>query len=418
MSETLPQSLASVIGQQTQTSDGADTSSASQQAFKIPSLESLIAGSASGAETSASASGDASLPEGTSAAATVPADSPPAGQSNTDVSGTQQTTAQTQAQAAEQARLRALLSSRGFDIPETHTTDDAIADLIAQQLDAAASLESSPDYVQFQQWKAQQSAQASPPATPVQPLAATAPAAQPEIPDSVILNSVNNGFITHDSATRKWVPANPAFASHADAMNARAEKQQQAKIQLSLDPEAYIQQRINEALAAAEKARASASQPQSEELKSLLDSMKQQQIQTQISQVEAWAQANSSRLFDATGNQTPFYMLYQTAYNDLTKLDPTYDQRPLERHNEVLKRIQTAEAAFRPTALVPTPVTQQQAKPQQSFLSNVAQRTGENRLSSYDGPARNSVSPQIPRGPGGVPSLSGIINGQTSLAMN
>jgi len=387
MSETTPQSLASVISDQGIPVVGDINASmpASSPAPKMPSLEQII--SSGNADLGTSGSGDASLPLGSTAA---PAALPAAGQSS----------------PSQEQALRALLTSRGFEVPQDYATDDAIADLLVQQLDAASSFEESDDYKKYLNWQSQQAIPQTFEVTA--PVTTVAPPAQ--INESLILNAVSNGYITFDAKENKWGPAHPSFAEHADAMNAREKQQQQIKIQLATDPEGYIQKRIEEALAA-HKAPV-ADSPQSAELKKVLDGLKQQQVQSQVSQIESWAMDNSSKLYDAAKQQTPFYGFYQSLYGDLTELDPTYDQRPLERHNEILRRMQVAEQAFRPSA----PPAAEVAPPKpQSFLASVAQRTGSNRLSEYDGPARNSVSPQIPKGPGGMPSLAGIINGQTAL---
>lgn len=415
MSETSPQSLASIVNQQG-ASAGGDSAANSQApaAPAMPSLSALVANL-----PDSSASGDVSPSSQpnrpTSAAPTgQTAFTPQSGQSPLD----QASQAQQAQQAQDQARLRALLTARGFDVPETYATDDAIADLIAQQLDAAAVAENqfqqSPEYQQFVQWKAKQT---QPTATI--PAPAPAPALQEQqIPADAILSAIANRFLTQD-ADGKWVAAHPSFAKHAEQYNATVQRQQQMKAELAVDPEAYIQRRIKEALEVHKTA------APTDEIKQLLDSVKQQQIQSQVSQIEAWGSANASKLYDAQGKPTPYYGLYEQFYTDLTKADPTFEQRPLERHNEILKRMQKIESAFLPTALagIPAPAAGQQAgaaqsQPQSTFLDGASRRNGVNRLSDYAGPARNSVAPQIPRGKSGMPSLNGIIAAQTSIGDN
>jgi len=220
--------------------------------------------------------------------------------------------------------------------------------------------------------------------------------------------------VTFDAATKKWVPAYSQFAAHADAINSRAEKMQQTKINLATDPQDFIRQQIQEAV--------NSLKPQSEvnELKQVLEEIKQERVNAQWAQVDQWVEQNRSKLFTTDNKPTPYNSLYSQFESAITSADPSFANRPLERHNEVLKRIAIAEQAFRPA---------QQASPQQgqanpaapaqrSFLDGAARRNGTNRLSEYTGPANNAVPPQVPLGPGGLPSLGGIINQMTSLTTN
>lgn len=396
MSETAPQSLASVIDQQAPPEAG--TSSPAPQ--KMPSLEAIIASPPANASADPSVSGDASPPSRLSA----------------DASPVQQTpsTAGQVASAAEQSRLRALLTQRGFEIAETYATDDAIADLIAQQIDAANATQEPEGYQDFLKWKAQQTAQSAQSAVQQSPATPAAPAA-PQVSPSEVLSAVSSGFVTYDPAAKKWVATHPTFNAHAEAMISQEEKQRQIKISLATDPEGFIAQQVEARVKAALES-LQTQQPTSE-IKEVLATLKQQQVQAQTAQIESWATTNASKLYDAAGNQTPYYGFYQTLYTDLTKADPSFDQRPLERHNEIVRRMTAAEQAFRsvqpaaPAVPAPAPVPQ---KPQ-SFMQGVANRNGHNRLSDYSGPARNPVAPQIPKGAGGAPSLNGIISSMTSI---
>lgn len=393
MSETAPQSLASVIDQQAPPETG--TSSPAPQ--KMPSLEAIIASSPATVQADPSVSGDASPPSRLSA----------------DASPAQQTpsTAGQVASAAEQSRLRALLTQRGFDIDETYATDDAIADLIAQQIDASNATQEPEGYQDFLKWKAQQAAQ---PAVQQAPATPAAPAA-PQVSPSEVLSAVSSGFVTYDPTAKKWTATHPTFNAHAEAMTSHEEKQRQIKISLATDPEGFIAQQVEARVKAALESLQT--QQPNNEIKEVLATLKQQQVQAQTAQIESWATMNASKLYDAAGNQTPYYGFYQTLYTDLTKADPTFDQRPLERHNEIVRRMTAAEQAFRsvqpaaPAVPAPAPVPQ---KPQ-SFMQGVANRNGHNRLSDYSGPARNPVAPQIPKGAGGAPSLNGIISSMTSI---
>ena len=369
----------------------------------IPSLQQAI--------DSTSGSGGsviAPLPVGTSAA--------PAVDSATTAGATPTAPVAETSQQQQQAILRQLLTQRGFNIPSEFSNDDQIADLIAAQLDSASTIESSPEFQQFKAWQAQQ-AQSNAAGTPAPAVQSNpAPTAKTEeIPESKILSAITDGYVTFDAATKKWVPTYEQFAAHANAINSRAEKTQQTKINLATDPQDFIRQQIQDAV--------NSLNPKSEvsELKQVLEEIKQERVNAQWAQVDQWIETNRSKLFAADNKPTPYGNLYVQFESAITSADPSFANRPLERHNEVLKRIAIAEQAFRPA---------QQASPQQgqatpaapaqrpSFLDGAARRNGTNRLSEYTGPANNAVSPQVPLGPGGLPSLNGIITQMTSLGTN
>ncbi len=418
MSESSPQSLASAINQSAPELPDAITggtgtvpTAPGRAAPKIPSLASLI-------DTNASGSGDAPLAAGTSTGQQPTPPAPAAGPSSAPATATATATASPAPATAEseheQARLRSLLIQRGFEIPEDYATDDSIADLIAAQLDANAAREQSDEYKAFIKWQQDQQTAASA-ATTAQSAPKT-PEKPVEIPESAILSAVSGGYVHYDGEKKQWVAAHPTFTSHADAMNARDARAQQIKVALATDPEGYIQQQVEARVKALLANQTQETQAPASELKQVLEQFKQQQIQAQVSQIESWATENASRLYDATGSKTPFYLLYENIYTDLNKIDPTFDQRPLERHNEILRRVTAAEKAFR--AQQPAPAPQQPAKPQTFLEGAAARRNGTNRLSEYAGPARNTVAPQIPKGGMGVPSLGGIIHQMTTLAEN
>lgn len=320
-------------------------------------------------------------------------------------------------QQQQQAVLRQLLTQRGFDIPTQFSNDDQIADLIAAQLDSASTIESSPEFQQFKSWQAQQvqanAAGATAPAVQSNP--APTAAKTEEIPESKILSAITDGYVTFDQSSRKWIPTYAQFALHADAINSRAEQTQKTKIDLATDPQDFIRQQIQDAV--------SSLKPQSEvnELKQILEEIKQERVNAQWSQVDQWVEQNRAKLFAADNKPTPYNNLYVQFESAITSADPSFANRPLERHNEVLKRIAIAEQAFRPA---------QQASPQQgqanpatpaqrsSFLDGAARRNGTNRLSEYTGPASNAVYPQVPLGPGKLPSLQGTIDQMLALGSN
>jgi hypothetical protein len=383
MSGTAPQSLASLVD-----SAASGTPVATSPSTGIPSLSGII-------DQSASASGVAPLPVGTSAA--------PA----TDTA----TVAGQSSETQQQAVLRQLLSQRGFNVPDEFSTDDQVADLIASEIDAAVTLRESADFQQFKAWQAQQSPQA--PATKTTPAPAqTAPAA-PEISEAKILSAITDGYIAFDPTSKKWVPNYPQFATHADAVNARAEQKQQTKINLASDPQDYIQQQIDEAVKRLKP------QTEVEELKQVLQELKQERVNAQWAQVDQWIQQNHAKIYSAPNVPTPYGNLYLQFEDAVTKSDPTFDTRPLERHNEVLRRMAVAEQAFRPAQQPATP-QQQAATPaaRSSFLDGAARRSGTNRLSEYTGPASNEVPPQTPRGKNGMPSLQGTIDQMIALGSN
>ena len=404
MSESSPQSLASAISQTAPElpdaitgGTGAAPTAPGRPAPKIPSLASLI-------DESVSGSSDSPLPAGTPTRQQPAPPTAAAGPSTASSSESQQ----------EQARLRSLLTQRGFEIPEDYATDDSIADLIAAQLDATAAREQSDEYKAFIKWRQDQQIAATTAAT-AQPAPKT-PEKPAEIPESAILSAVSGGYVHYDGEKKQWAAAHPTFAAHAEAMNARDARAQQIKVALATDPEGYIQQQVEARVKEILASQTQDTQAPASELKQVLEQFKQQQIQAQVSQIEAWGNENASRLYDATGSKTPFYLLYENIYTDLNKIDPTFDQRPLERHNEILRRVTAAEKAFR--AQQPVPAPQQPAKPQTFLEGAAARRNGTNRLSEYAGPARNTVAPQIPKGGMGVPSRGGIIHQMTTLAEN
>ena len=372
----------------------------------IPSLQNAI-DSTSGTGGSVAAP----LPVGTSAAPAVDS------ATTAGVSSPAVPTAEI-SQQQQQAVLRQLLTQRGFNIPTEFSNDDQIADLIAAQLDSASTIESSPEFQQFKAWQAQQvqTNAAGTPAPAVQSNPAPTATKTEEIPESKILSAITDGYVTFDQSTKKWVPAYPQFASHANAINSRAEQTQKTKIDLATDPQDFIRQQIQDAV--------NSLKPQSEvnELKQILEEIKLERVNAQWSQVDQWVEQNRAKLFAADNKPTPYNNLYVQFESAITSADPSFASRPLERHNEVLKRIAIAEQAFRPA---------QQASPQpgngnpantpaqrSSFLDGAARRNGTNRLSEYTGPANNAVSPQVPLGPGGLPSLNGIITQMTSLGTN
>jgi len=414
MSESSPQSLASAISQSAPElpdaitgGTGAAPTAPGRPAPKIPSLESLISSNTSG-------SGDAPLAAGTSTGQQPAPTTSAADPSTASASTPAATTAESTQSQHEQARLRSLLTQRGFEIPEDYATDDSIADLIAAQLDATAAREQSDEYKAFIKW--QQDQQTAAPAAATGPSAPKTPETPAEIPESAILSAVSGGYVHYDGEKKQWVAAHPTFASHAESMNARDARAQQIKVALVTDPEGYIQQQVEARVKALLASQTQETQAPASELKQVLEQFKQQQIQAQISQIESWGNENASRLYDATGAKTPFYMLYENTYADLNKIDPTFDQRPLERHNEILRRVTAAEKAFR--VQQPATPAQQPAKPQTFLEGAAARKNGTNRLSEYAGPARNTVAPQIPKGGMGVPSLGGIIHQMTTLSEN
>jgi hypothetical protein len=388
MSGTAPQSLASLVD-----TAASGTPGAAPSGTGIPSLSGII-------DQSSGAFGVAPLPVGTSAAPATDT-APVAGQLPT------QATAPAAATPQQQAALRQLLSQRGFNVPDEFSTDDQVADLIASEIDAAVTLRESQEFQQFRAWQSQQSQ----PGTAAQTTPAPAQTA-PEITEAKILSAITDGYIAFDQNTKKWVPNYPQFTTHADAVNARSEQKQQTKINLASDPQDYIRQQIDEAVKGLKP------QSEVEELKQVLQELKQERINTQWAQVDQWISQNNAKIFSAPNVPTPYGNLYLQFEEAITKSDPSFDTRPLERHNEVLRRLAVAEQAFRPTQ---QPATQQQALPpaaRPSFLDGAARRNGTNRLSEYTGPASNAVGPQVPMGKAGTPSLSGIINQMTTLGSN
>ena len=143
----------------------------------------------------------------------------------------------------------------------------------------------------------------------------------------------------------------------------------------------------------------------------------QNSFDTRPAQVEAWVTQNAAKLYlPGSKNLAPYGQAYQTIESTIQAAKPNIS--PLERHNEVLKQLAVLEQAFRPAASAVQPVPVVPAAQKQPFLAAAGQRNGSNRLSEYTGPASNSVTPQVPRGKGGAPSLAGLIDQQTALTSN
>ena len=328
---------------------------------------------------------------------------------------------QTQATAQQQAVLRHLLSQRNFNVPETAQTDDQIADLIAAELDAAAEATRLTESAEFQafaqnrdQFLAWLNSQAQSPQNTQnsqQNPSATSPASAAnvaQIPDAALTSAIANGYVMMDPQTQKWSARFAQFSAHADAMNARAAKAAEMKAALAADPDAFIQAKVTEALATKTVGQ------ESTELKQLLEELRAERQATQQSQVNQWIEANRTRLYDQSGQFTPYAKLYQQFEEVISSAAPNIS--PLERHNKVLEKLNAAQAAFQSTLPAQGTVPAPQPVQQQSFLSGAARRNGTNRLSEYQGAASNQVKPQVPVGKGGHPSLAGLIQQMTAIS--
>lgn len=373
-----------------------------------PRLQSIIDQNVSGNVEAAAPHTQAATP--TAASAPQPAQQPP----------------QFQAQPAVSPSLRTLFESRGFTVPAGLQNDDAIAELVVQQINAADELQSSDEFRQFVEQRDrflewQQKSQESELVKPVDQASSTPAVSVSTIPQDKLLQAITAGFVLQGQ-DGKFSARHAAFQSHADALNAHAQSVMDQKAALAADPDGFIQKQVQALLANAGTSGGTTSQEVAE-LRSLLNEIKSERQSQQQAQVNAWVDSNKAKLFDPTNKLTAYGNLYTQFEQAIDAISPNLN--PLERHNQVLAKLNAAEAAFRPaqsaltqsqaqSAATPNqPATTQQ---RQSFLNNAARRDPVNRMSDYSGPASNTIPSQQPRGKGGFTSLRSII--EQSAAVN
>ena len=303
------------------------------------------------------------------------------------------------------ANLRELLVKRGLDVPEELDTDELIIDTLVNEFNTAATAFESPEYKAYLSWQEQQAAAAQKPAAA--PVVQETPAG-PEPHD--LLNAVTQGVVSFDNTAKKWTSAHPQFANYADALNERDQRANQAKISFASDPEGFIAQKIKAAVAERSPA------GEVSELKELLQQIRQERTEAaEQAKITTWENANLAKLYvPVTGEMTPYGQAYQEIESSIDKVNPKLSL--MERHNQVIRQLAIVEKYLpkaNPVETAPVAVV-----PKQSFLDAASRRNGINRLSEYTSPAANSVTPQIPTGKGGYPSLGGIINQQNSLTGN
>jgi len=301
------------------------------------------------------------------------------------------------------AGLRDLLVRRGLDVPEELNTDDLIAEALVNEFNTAATAFETPDYKAYLSWKDQQAA------------AEKAKAAQPVVPEKPtglqsqeLLNAIRQGVVSYDGEQKKWAASHPQFDSYAEAMNSQDQKANQAKISLASDPEAFVSQKIKEAISELKPA------GEVSELKELLQQIRQERTEhAEQTKITSWENANLAKLYvPVTGEMTPYGKAYQDIESEIDKVNQKLGL--LERHNQVLRQLAIVEK-YLPAAKPAVQAPPAAATPKQSFLDAASRRNGTNRLSEYSGAASNSVAPQIPKGKGGYPNLAGIIEQNTSL---
>jgi hypothetical protein len=303
------------------------------------------------------------------------------------------------------AVLRDLLVKRGLEVPEELDTDDLIAEALVNEFNTAATAFETPDYKAYLSWKDQQAvAEKAKLAQPVAPEKPAGPQSQE------LLNAIRQGIVSYDGIQKKWAASHPQFDSYAEAMNNQDQKANQAKISLASDPEAFVSQKIKEAISEMKPA------SETSELKELLQQIRQERAESaEQSKITLWENANLTKLYvPVTGEMTPYGKAYQEIESEIEKVNPRLGL--LERHNQVLRQLAIVEKylpAARQATSQPAAVA-----PKQSFLDAASRRNGTNRLSEYQGAALNSVAPQIPRGKSGFPSLAGIIEQSNSLTGN
>ena len=303
------------------------------------------------------------------------------------------------------AGLRDLLVRRGLEVPEELNTDDLIAEALVNEFNTAATAFETPDYKAYLNWKDQQAAAEKAKAAPVVPEKPTGPQSQE------LLNAIRQGVISFDGAQKKWAATHPQFDSYAEAMNSQDQKANQAKISLASDPEAFVSQKIKEAISELKPA------GEVSELKELLQQIRQERAEhAEQSKITSWENANLTKLYvPVTGEMTPYGKAYQEIESEIDKVNPKLGL--LARHNQVLRQLAIVEK-YLPAAKPAVQAPPAAATPKQSFLDAASRRNGTNRLSEYQGAASNSVAPQIPRGKSGFPSLAGIIEQSNSLTGN
>lgn len=414
MSETAPQSLGSIIDQNT----AGGTSTAAVAPTARPSLQATIdqvtsAVPAQPAVLVQQAQVSQTLPVAAQAAA-PPSPSQPQQSAAVDSSAPQP--------QPSPAVLRGLLAQRNFTVPDELQSDDQIADLIAQQLDAAEALTQSEEYrlfvaqqdafKRFLQTQTQAASQAQPPVavTPTQPAA-------PAIPQDKLLSAITSGFVVQGQ-DGKFSARHATFQAYADQLNLQNQQAMEKKAAFAADPDAYIRQAVADATS---QGAANPIGKAADEIQTLLNELRAERAAVQTAQVDAWVNANHARLYDAQGKLTPYGNLYQQFEEVISTSNPSIS--PLERHNRVLEKLNAAESAFRATQpAVPAPAANQQTQPQ-SFLQRAGTRNPmpTNRMSGFSGPATNQVPSLPPTGKAGQPSLRGaieLIHASNGVAVN
>lgn len=317
------------------------------------------------------------------------------------------------------------MSQRNFTVPDELQSDDQIADLIAQQLDAAEALTQSEEYrlfvaqqdafKRFLQTQTQAASQAQPAAaTPASPQIASA---APAIPQDKLLSAITSGFVVQGQ-DGKFSARHATFQAYADQLNLQNQQAMEKKAAFAADPDAYIRQAVADATSQG------AANPNSQvaaEIQTLLNELRAERAAVQTAQVDAWVNQNHARLYDAQGKLTPYGSLYQQFEEVISTANPSIS--PLERHNKVLEKLNAAESAFRATQpAAPAPAANQQTQPQ-SFLQRAGTRNPmpTNRMSGFSGPATNQVPSLPPTGKAGQPSLRGaieLIHASNGVAVN
>lgn len=419
MSETAPQSLGSIIDQNT----AGGTSTAGVAPTARPSLQATIdqVTSAAPAQSAQSAQVAPAQVSQTSPVAAQAAAPPP--QNSQGSASPVQSAPQPQQSPAV---LRALLAQRNFAIPEDLQSDDQIADVIAQQLDAAEALTQSEEYRLFvaqqdafkrflqTQTQATSQVQQAAPQVAATSAAPQATSAAPTIPQDKLLSAITSGFVVQGQ-DGKFTARHVTFQAHADQLNLQNQQAMEKKAAFAADPDAYIRQAVADATSQG------AANPNSQvaaEIQTLLNELRAERAAAQTAQVDAWVNQNHARLYDAQGKLTPYGNLYQQFEEVISTSNPNIS--PLERHNKVLEKLTAAENAFRATqpAQAQAPAAQQTQPATQSFLQRAGTRNPipTNRMSDFGGPAKNQVQPLPPTGKAGLPSLRGVVEQQ--LAVN
>lgn len=337
-----------------------------------------------------------------------------------DTGHTPATPQDTGTQATEQtaASVREALKRRGFDIPEELGSDDAVLDEVAAMIDAANKVREDDTFREFQtarnefnEWKRSRMSGGQQPSGGGPKPEPTSTENKPTVKGlSQEARLLQQHGLVQKQSDGTWAASNPQFQSAADEINQFEARSRNASLKLITeianydDPKEWIAEVVKSVL--------QTNQPvptkDIEELQALKAEIEAQKAEKRQAEVQKWVNDNASRLFvngDMKAGLTQFGQVYQS-YEQ--QAPPEIQSDPLARHQWVMKFMAPIESLFslpHPTASTPEP------PPKPSLLGSAAARTNGpmNRLSNFQGAAREASSPQPILGKGKMPSLAGIV---------